>query len=72
MRVRGSMETVSSIEVNVDTVYVRTNIIPIDSVEFKGWEYDEIQYTKDEYIELVAKENAIFKDTVDMLVLSSI
>ena len=72
MRVRGSMETVSSIEVNVDTVYVRTNIIPIDSVEFKGWEYDEIQYTKDEYIELVAKENAILKDTADMLVLSSI
>ena len=72
MRVRGSMETVSSIEVNVDTVYVRTNIIPIDSVEFKGWEYDEIQYTKDEYIELVAKENAILKDTLDMLVLSSI
>ena len=52
-KVRGSMETVLSIETNVDTIYIRSNILAIDEDIFKGWEYDEIQYSKDEYIELL-------------------
>lgn len=51
MRVRGSMETVPSIEVNVDTVYIRTNVIKVDNEEFTGWEYDEVQYNVREYVE---------------------
>lgn len=51
MKVRGTQITQPDpIEVNVDTVYVRTNVIPINETDFKGWEYDETQYTKDEYI----------------------
>lgn len=42
---------VSSIDVNVDTVYIRTNIQKIDTEDFKGWEYDEVQYNIREYIE---------------------
>lgn len=72
MRVRGSMETVPEIEVNVDTVYIRTNIIKIEEEDFVGWEYDETQITKDEYIEKIANENKTLKDTVDRLVLDAL
>lgn len=45
----------SQIEVNVDTVYVRSNIVKIDTEEFAGWQYDEIQYDKNEYISNIFK-----------------
>lgn len=51
--VRSTAEYVPSIEVNVDTVYVRTNIRRIEEMDFSGWEYDEIQYDKDSYIEQI-------------------
>lgn len=72
MRVRGSMETVPEIEVNVDTVYVRTNIVKVEEEGFVGWEYDEAQISKDEYIEKIAKENEVLKDAVDRLVLDAL
>ena len=56
-RVRGTMKEVPSIEVNVDTVYIRTNIERVEEEDFVGWEYDEVRYDKDEFIELVSKEN---------------
>lgn len=49
--VRGTQEQVPVIEVNKDTVYVRTNIERIEEDEFKGWQYDEVQYSLQEYIE---------------------
>lgn len=49
--VRGTQEQVPVIEVSKDTVYVRTNIERIEEDEFKGWEYNEIQYGLQEYIE---------------------
>ena len=72
MRVRGSMETVPEIEVNVDTVYVRTNIVKVEEEDFVGWEYDEAQISKDKYIEKIAKENEALKDAVDRLVLDAL
>lgn len=50
MRVRGSMEVVPPIEVNVDTVYIRTNVVRIEEEEFVGWEYDELQLPLREYL----------------------
>lgn len=44
------------VEVNVDTVYVRSNIVRIETEDFKGWQYDEIQYDKNEYIELISNK----------------
>lgn len=55
--VRGTMLNVPHIEVNVDTVYVRTNIKRVEEVEFSGWEYDEIQYNKNNYIEHISEKN---------------
>ena len=51
MRVRGSMETVPEIEVNVDTVYIRNNVVRVEEEDFTGWEYDEVQCGVREYIE---------------------
>lgn len=54
--VRSTAEYIPSIDVNIDTVYVRNNIERIEEVEFSGWEYNEIQYNKNEYIEQLANE----------------
>lgn len=56
MRVRGTQETVNNVEVNVDTVYIRTNIERIEEEDFTGWEYDEVQYPKNEYLELLTNK----------------
>jgi hypothetical protein len=53
-KTRGTMETVPNIEVNVDTVYIRTNIVKIEEPEFIGWEYDEVQYDQSKYLEQYA------------------
>lgn len=57
MRVRGTMKKVPEIEVNIDTVYVRANIERVEEEDFIGWEYDEEQYSKDEFIELISNKN---------------
>lgn len=46
-RVRGSAEQAKALVIGIDTVYVHTNI----KEEQDGiYSYDEIQYSKDEYI----------------------
>lgn len=49
-KVRGTMSNVPNIEVNKDTVYIRSNIVQVNEQNFKGWEYDEVQYDVKEYI----------------------
>lgn len=51
------VEIPGKIEVGVDTVYIRENIVEITEENFRGWEYKETQFTKDEYIRLIAEEN---------------
>lgn len=51
------MKSVPSIEVNVDTVYIRSEIKRVEEAEFSGWEYNEIQYPLQEYIETLANED---------------
>ncbi len=55
--VRSTADYVPSIEVNVDTVYIRSDIKRVEEMEFSGWEYNEIQYDKNEYIEKLANED---------------
>ncbi len=53
-KVRGTMKEVPEIEVNIDTVYIRSNIQRIEEEEdFIGWEYDEEQMPLKKYIEQV-------------------
>lgn len=49
--VRGSQEYIPNIEVNTDTVYIRSGIKRVEEEDFTGWEYDEIQYSLREYVE---------------------
>lgn len=60
----GTMETVPTLEVNVTTVYIRSNIKEIDYRGRKAWQYDEIQYDLREYQEdLGVKTEALAEDS---------
>ena len=74
--IRSTAEYVPSIEVNIDTVYVRSNIEKIEEMEFSGWEYNEIQYAVREYLEKLTNEEdsgmlalmvSVLMSEVDML-----
>jgi hypothetical protein len=47
----------SGIEIGKDTVYIRNNSKKIEEDEFVGWEYDEIQYEKNEYLKIISEDN---------------
>ena len=69
------MDEVHTLEVSVDTVYIRSNVVRIDEdgeEGFHGWQYNEVQMSKDEYIEKIAKEKDALQETVDVLVLSGL
>ena len=59
--VQGSYEQAQPLIVNKDTVYVHTNIVQAtdeDGNVVDGlYVYDEVQYTKDEYIQIMAEKN---------------
>ena len=55
-KIRGTQEHVPAVEVNIDTVYIRSNIKRIEEENFTGWEYDEVQYDKNKYIEQLTNE----------------
>lgn len=60
--VHGTQLSVPEREVNVDTVYLRTNIHQIDTEKGKVWEYDEQQMTIAEYLKITVPKN---EDTFD-------
>lgn len=63
MKIKGTqVEQPKELEINIDTIYIRSNIIRIETEEFTGWEYDEIQYDKNEYIEMLSTENKQLKE----------
>ena len=59
--VQGSSQQAQPLIVNKDTVYVHTNIVQTtdeDGNVVDGlYVYDEVQYTKDEYIQIMAEKN---------------
>ena len=59
--VQGSSQQAQPLIVNKDTVYVHTNIVQAtdeDGNVVDGlYVYDEVQYTKDEYIKIMAEKN---------------
>ena len=59
--VQGSSQQAQPLIVNKDTVYVHTNIVQAtdeDGNIVDGlYVYDEVQYTKDEYIKIMAEKN---------------
>ena len=59
--VQGSSQQAQPLIVNKDTVYIHTNIVQAtdeDGNVVDGlYVYDEVQYTKDEYIQIIAEKN---------------
>ena len=66
--VRSTAKQVPYIEVNKDTVYVRNDIKRVEEDEFEGWQYDEIQYGLQEYIESLTSSS----DTESIAMLLSV
>ena len=54
--VRGSAAQAVPLIIGKDTVYVHTDITPVEGEEGL-FEYHEIQYEKDEYIKLMAEQS---------------
>ena len=69
-KVRGTMEIVQSLEINVDTVYVRSNVIRVENEQFIGWEYDEIQYGVKEYIALISEKSDKNTGAIDFMIIN--
>ena len=65
-RVRSTVRP-KPIEIDSYHVYVNSNIMEIITDDFNGYEYDMIQYEKDEYIELLSEQNETFLETLDTL-----
>lgn len=60
-------EQPKALEVNVDTVYVRSNIERVEKEDFKGWQYEETQYNLKEFQETVGKDTGVLKvDVADV------
>jgi len=57
--VKGTMKKVPNVEVNKDTVYIRSNINKVNEENFKGWQYDEVQYNIREYIESLSANQEV-------------
>ena len=58
--VQGSEAQAKDIIISADTVYVHSDIKKVEKKDEKDpdvWEYHEVQYGKDEYIELIAEKN---------------
>lgn len=58
--VQGNSEQAKALVIGKDTVYVHTNIVPVEKdgkVAEDLFSYTEVQYGKDEYIELIAQQN---------------
>lgn len=58
--VQGNSEQAKALVIGKDTIYVHTDIVPVEKdgkVVEDLFSYTEVQYGKDEYIELMAKQN---------------
>lgn len=53
------------------SVWVHSNITPVEEIddenEFVGFEFDMVQYDKDEYIKLMEQRNDVTENTLDEL-----
>lgn len=50
-----------------DWVYIRKNIKEISTDDITYYQFEEKQYTKDEYLSLLHAENKELKETLDIL-----
>lgn len=62
MKVRGTQQLKpEGIHVDVDTVYVHSDAVRVETEDFSGWEYTEKKYRKDDFIRLISEENNLLR-----------
>ena len=57
----------NKIQILGNKVLIRTNIVEVIFEDRTSYNYDEVRYTKDEYIELLKTENMQMWDTLSYL-----
>ena len=57
----------NKIQILGNKVLIRTNIVEVTFEDRTSYNYDEVRYTKDEYIELLKTENMQMWDTLSYL-----
>lgn len=67
--VYGNGEQAKAVVVGFDTVYVHTDIQKVETDQNDKavedlYSYHEVQYSKDEYLDLMMQENAALKDSI--------
>lgn len=73
--VHGAAEQAVPLIIGKDTIYVHTNITKLECVSSHGepaaelYSYDEIQYDKDEYIQLLSEKSKMMDDALTELIL---
>lgn len=72
--VQGSLEASAPLIVGLTTVYVHTNVTKVlddEGQETGLYQYDEVQYDKDEYIKLMSETDTANRADIDYLLLLS-
>lgn len=59
----GSQEQAVPLIISKDSVYIHTEIEKIENEDL--WRYKEIEYTKDEYIKLLADKNKTLEKQIE-------
>lgn len=64
--IRGSKEQAKELIIGTDTVYVHSNIKPIETDDgSEVYQYNEFQYTKDEYIRVLSEKNTSLENQME-------
>ena len=75
-KVKGSKEQAKPLVTGKDIVYIHKNIVKITEPDEKGivppdlYEYEEWQYDKDEYIDILIKKNDENSEAIDDIIIS--
>lgn len=64
--VHGSKEQAKELIIGTDTVYVHSNIKPVETEDgSEVYQYNEFQYTKDEYIRVLSEKNTSLENQME-------
>lgn len=64
--IRGSKEQAKELIIGTDTVYVHSDIKLVKTEDdSEVYQYNEVQYTKDEYIHLLAEKNTTLENQME-------
>ena len=64
--IRGSKEQAKELIIGKDTVYVHSDIKPVETEDgSEVYQYNEVQYDKDEYIQFMSEKNTALEEQIE-------